>query len=268
MATTDAAKTLAWEPRAPKPRNKGKTMMIDFGPDQMGWTGLRGIEDLLEVCAESIDYAKIYAMNAVVMPKDVVKQAAKLYRDYGVAPFTGGILFEYAHLKNDIDGFINLLNELDIGGIEISENYITLSIDERNAYIDQFHKIGIDVSYEFGRKNPTGPLGLDELEAIVRDVTENHGVPHVIVEQCEIDEIAEKDPQVLDKLVKTPWFYKLLIEADPYRFPEQHAGMIKQFGPDVNLANIAPGQVYRLELMRLGIGRSVDYSFLDDLLKR
>jgi phosphosulfolactate synthase len=262
------AKTLAWEPRAPKPRDKGTTMMIDFGPDQMGWTGQRGIEDLLEVCADSIDYAKIYAMNAVVMPRAVVKKAAQLYRDYNVAPFTGGILFEYAHLKNDIDGFIGLLNELDITGIEISENYITLSIDERNAYIEQFKKLGIDVSYEFGRKNPTGPLSLDELEEIVTDVTENLGVPHVIVEQCEIDEIAEKDPTMLDKLIQTPWFYKLLIEADPYRFPGQHADMIKQFGPDVNLANIAPGQVYRLELMRLGIGRAVDYRFLDPLLNQ
>jgi len=262
------AKTLAWEARPPKPRDKGTTMMIDYGPDQMGWTGMRGIEDLLEICADAIDYAKIYAMNAVVMPRDVIKKAAKLYRDYNVAPFTGGILFEYAHLKNDVDGFIGLLNELDISGIEISENYIALSIDERNAYIDQFHKIGIDVSYEFGRKNPTGPLSLDELEAIVTDVTENHDVPHVIVEQCEIDEIAEKDPKALDTLANVPWFHKLLIEADPYRFPKQHADMVKQFGPDVNLANIAPGQVYRLELMRLGIGRAVDYSFLDPLLNQ
>ena len=260
------AQTLSWESRPPKPRDKGKTMMIDFGPDQLGWTGLRGIEDLLEVCADAIDYAKIYAMNAVAMPKNVVKKAAKLYRDYDVQPFTGGILFEYAYLKNDIEGYIQLLRELDIDGIEVSENYITLSDDERNSYIDKFKKLGIDVSYEFGRKNPTGPLSLDELEAIVTEAIDNLGVPHVIVEQCEIDELAEKDPQALDKLARTPWFHKILIEADPYRFPKQHAGLIKQFGPDVNLANIAPGQVYRLELMRLGVGRAVDYTLIRDLL--
>ncbi len=260
------APLLSWDNRPPKPREKGKTMMIDFGPDEMGWTVMSGIEGLLEMCADSIDYAKIYAMNAVIMPKDVVKKAAKLYRDYGVQPFTGGILFEYAYLKNDVDGYINLLKELDIAGIEVSENYITLTDDERKTYIDKFQGLGIDVSYEFGRKNPTGPLSLDELEGIVTDAIDNLGVPHVIVEQCEIDEIAEKDPKVLGELVKTPWFYKILIEADPYRFPKQHAQMIKDFGADVNLANIAPGQVYRLENMRLGIGRAVDYGTIQDLV--
>ncbi|MEQ8195448.1 MAG: phosphosulfolactate synthase [Rhodospirillales bacterium] len=266
MAPGTSDNAIGWENRAPKPRDRGKTMMIDFGPDQMGWTGLRGIEDLLDICADAIDYAKIYAMNAVVMPKDIVRRAAQLYRDHNVQPFTGGILFEYAHLKNNIDGFITHLNELNISGIEISENYITLTEDERDRYIERFQKIGIDVSYEFGRKNPEGPLSLDELESIVTGVTEGLGVPHVIVEQCEIDELAEKDPKALDTLAGLPWFHKILIEADPYRFPQQHAGLIKRFGPDVNLANIAPGQVYRLEGLRLGIGRAVDYSCLAGLL--
>lgn len=260
------AKTLTWDARPPKPREKGKTMMIDFGPDQMGWTGLRGIEDLLDICADAIDYAKIFAMNAVIMPRDMVKKIAALYSEYGVQPFTGGILFEYAYLKNEVDGFINLLNELDIKGIEVSENYITLSDDERKTYIDQFHKLGIDVSYEFGRKNPTGPLSLDELESIVTDAIDNLGVPHVIVEQCEIDEIAEKDPTVLDNLKSVPWFHKILIEADPYRFPQQHVELIQQFGPDVNLANVTAGQVYRLECLRLGIGRGIDYSLIKDMV--
>jgi phosphosulfolactate synthase len=39
--------------------------------------------------------------------------------------------------------------------------------------------------------------------------------------------------------------------------------LIKDYGPDVNLANIAPGQVMRLEGFRRGVGRAVNYSILD-----
>jgi len=37
---------------------------------------------------------------------------------------------------------------------------------------------------------------------------------------------------------------------------------VKTFGPEVNLANITPGQVLRLEGFRRGIGRAVDYSII------
>lgn len=55
--------------RSPKPRRRGITSMIDFGPDTFGWTGgEHGIRDLLSVAADYIDYAKIYAMNALLIP--------------------------------------------------------------------------------------------------------------------------------------------------------------------------------------------------------
>ena len=38
-------------PRSEKPRETGLTAMIDFGPDTFGWTGERGVHDLLE-CVE------------------------------------------------------------------------------------------------------------------------------------------------------------------------------------------------------------------------
>ena len=69
-------------------------------------------------------------------------------------------------------------------------------------------------------------------------------------------------PDAISALKAQPWFDRLLIEADPYRFPQQHADLVKTFGPEVNLANITPGQVLRLEGFRRGIGRAVDYSII------
>ena len=262
MTDTKTLQELALPPRPGKPRRRGITSMIDFGPDSLGWSGgERGISDLLDVAANYIDYAKIYAMNALLIPGDVVKRTTRLYLDAGVMPFAGGILFEYAWHRNEIDGLIALLKRLAIPGLEISENYVTLSEDQRARMIDRFQQAGIKVVYEFGRKNPEDPLSLDYLEGIVRAVAAQ-GIHHVTVEQCEMDLLAKDAPQSLQTLCAQDWFDQVVIEADPYRFPQQHVQMLRDFGRDVNLANIAPGQVLRLESFRQGVGRAVNYSLL------
>jgi phosphosulfolactate synthase len=255
--------TLALPPRSAKPRKRGITSMIDFGPDTFGWTGApEGIRNLLASCADYIDYAKIYALNALLLPRDTVKAAARTYREFGVTPFAGGILFEYAWQKNELDGLEKLLLDLEIGGLEISENYIALTPDERARAIERFQKRGIYIKYEFGRKNPTLPLALDELGAVVAAVGAQ-GIDQVIVEQSDFDMLVAARADAIPALKAQPWFERLLIEADPYRFPQQHVELIGTFGNEVNLANITPGQVLRLEGFRRGIGRAVDYSIIE-----
>ena len=142
--------------REGKPRKRGLTTMIDFGPDEMGWTGgAGGIESLLECAADYIDHAKIYAMNGLLLPEEAVKKAAKLYRDYDCHPFAGGMLFEYAYAKRELEGLEDLLRREELMGFEVSENYITLEDDERKTIIERFQKAGFDIVYEFGRKTPT-----------------------------------------------------------------------------------------------------------------
>ena len=255
--------TLSLPPRSAKPRARGITSMIDFGPDTFGWTGApEGIRNLLAACADYIDYAKIYALNALLMPRDTVKAAARTYREFGVTPFAGGILFEYAWQKNELDGLEKLLADLEIGGLEISENYVALTPDERAHAIERFQKRGIYVKYEFGRKNPAAPLALDELGAVVEAVG-RQGIEHVIVEQSDFDMLVAARADAIPALMAQSWFDRLLIEADPYRFPQQHVELIRTFGVEVNLANITPGQILRLEGFRRGIGRAVDYSIIE-----
>jgi phosphosulfolactate synthase len=262
VADTLAAPELALPPRSRKPRRRGVTSMIDFGPDTFGWTGAEGgIRNVLEVAADYIDYAKIYAMNALLMPRAVVKRAARCYRDAGVTPFAGGILFEYAWQRGEIEPLITLLMRLDIPGLEISENYISLKDDERDRAIDRFQKAGISVVYEFGRKNPGEAMSIEYLGRIVESVA-GHGIHHVTVEQCEMDLLVRDSPDAIAALAAQPWFDHVVIEADPYRFPQQHVQLLRDFGADANLANITPGQILRLEGFRRGIGRAVNYSLL------
>ena len=251
--------TFSLPPRSAKPRRRGLTSMIDFGPDTFGWTGgENGIRDLLSVAAGYIDYAKIYAKNALLIPGDVLKRTVALYRDADVKPFAGGILFEYAWQRGQVDDMIAHLKRLGIGGIELSENYVELTDDERHRAIERLQAGGLQVVYEFGRKNPEEALGTEYLRGIVDSVAA-HGIDHVTIEQCEIDLLAADKPDVLLGLAREPWFEHLVIEVDPYRFPDQHVKILRDFGNDVNLANVTAGQVLRLEGFRQGIGRAVNY---------
>ena len=254
---------LALPPREAKPRRKGITAMIDFGPDSFGWTGPNGVADLLGAAAGYIDYAKIYALNALLLPDAFTRDVVGLYRDADIVAYAGGILFEHAYRQRATDEIAPLLRRLGIPALEISENYVTLDDDERRRFIDSFDKDGFQVIYEFGRKQPDAPFALDALRALVKDAMEA-GAHHVIVEQSEIDALVAANPNALRELAALDWFEHLLIEADPYRFPQQHAELLRAFGPDVNLANIAPGQCLRLEGLRRGIGRAVNYGILDE----
>ena len=251
--------SLRLDARPLKPRTRGLTSIIDYGPDNMGWTGPRGIADLLECAAGYIDFAKIYALNALLLPMAVVQKSIRLYGDADVICYSGGILFEHAHRRGQVADLLPFLAGLGFGALEISENYVTLSDDERRRYFDQCNRAGLAVIYEFGRKNPETPIDLDGVGAIVRGARDA-GVEHIVIEQSEITLTAREDPGVLAQLAQQPWFDHVLIEADTFDFPRHHVQLLRDFGRDVNLANIAPGQALRLEGLRQGIGRAVDYA--------
>lgn len=232
--------------------------MIDFGPDTFGWTGPAAIHDLIACAGEYIDYAKIYALNTMLIPEPVAKTIITTYAAAGVIPYSGGILFEYAWRRRALDEMMSLLDRIGLSVLEMSENYISLEQDQRLTLIERFRSRGFRVIYEFGRKNPEAAFASDELRRLVSDMTAA-GVVHVIVEQSEIDML---DQKAVTQLLQQDWFASLLIEANPYQFPQQHAEMLTRYGPDINLANVTAGQVLRLEGLRQGIGRAVDYRLM------
>ena len=258
---------LTWDhPRDDRKNRKGRTIIMDFGPDYLGWTGTRGLADLLEAAGNFIDTAKIWVLNAVMLPDAYLKEAVRLYRAHDIEVFAGGLLFEYAYIKNDVDGLIARLDHLGLRGVEISENYATLNDNQRLAFIEQFTKAGIMPVFEYGRKHPETPMELAELETVVQRVS-SAGAHHVIVEQGEFDLLERERPDDVQALRGADWFEQIYIEVDSDRFPHQHIDLISRFGPTVNLANVAPGHVIRLEAFRRGLGRPLDYPFFRELLK-
>lgn len=247
--------------RPAKPRSRGMTAVIDFGPGVAGWTTPQGLKDFLGLTAGFIDLAKIYALNSLLLPPAPLRQIVETYRSHEIGVYAGGILFELALQNDAVEQLPALLSDLGIEALEVSENYLELSSDARLRHIDWLRSHGLGVVYEFGRKNPDTPFEPRELELLVKSM-EEAGAQHVIVEQSEIDAFEAHDPGCTVALAREPWFASVLIECDPNRFPAQHAGLVTEIGPEVNLANVTPAQVMAVECMRRGIGRPVDYALI------
>lgn len=253
------------EPREDSSQRKGKTIVIDCGPDLSGWTGRHGLADLLEAFGDYIEYAKIATLNAAILPKPFLIDTIRQYEASGVRTFADGLLFEYAFLKNEIAGMVELLKHLGLGGVEVSENYIKLTEDERRFHIEALIKAGIDVVFEYGEKYPDTPLSVDDLDRVIKDVSEI-GVKHVVVEQGECELLATERPDQLDAMKAAPWMSDVFIEVETGVFPKPQIDLLNQFGPEANIANVAPAHVYKLEMLRRGRGRWIDYPFFKDLV--
>ena len=246
--------------RDAKPRQRGITSVIDWGPDTFGWGGgASGVRNALECAADYIDFAKIFAPNLLLMPQPTLRAAIDCYRDFGVSVYAGGVLFEYAWVRNELESMVRLLQRLGLDALEVSENCISLTRDQRLGAIEQLQRRGLKVVYEYGAKDPKQPMELSDLDAIMLDLR-RLGIEYLTLEQSELDLLAAERPADMQALKQSDWFERVLIEADPYRFPQQHAQMIQEMGNHVNLANVTLGQALRLEGLRRGIGRAVGYS--------
>jgi len=248
--------------RPGKPRRRGITSLIDRGPDLGGWLGLRGTRDFLEVAAPYVDYAKIYAVQSLMLPAAWIARKIRLYRRYRVEPYAGGVLMELAWQQRRMTGYFRLVKKLGFQTIEVSENFVKLSPKERRATIrEAVEEHDLSVVWEYGSKEPWAPLLVDDFVAAAHEALES-GATHVVLEQSEVEGLRESNPDALAALGSKIGAEYLVFEADPLQFPRPHVWLLQTFGPEVSLGNVHPDQVIRVEEMRRGIGRPVGFSLL------
>lgn len=156
-----------------------------------------------------------------------------------------------------MEPFLQYADDLGFTGIEVSDGTLSLSTKERRRAIQSAKAYGFKVATEVGKKNGT-PIPVLRMQQIIADDLEA-GADRVIIEGREsgkgvgiFDQNGNVKEAEMEALVHgLPNLESVLIWEAPLK--SQQVSLIKRFGPNVNLGNIAPEETLALEALRCGL---------------
>lgn len=229
-----------------KPRARGLTHVIDRG------LSVAEVDSLMEVAGDCVDVVKLGWGTALVSAN--LRQKLERYAAREVPVVLGGTLTELAIRQGRVEGLIAWLRELGLRHVEVSDGTIAIDPSVKRELIERLAR-EFTVLAEVGSKDVDFIMApYVWVEQIQSDL--DAGAWKVIAEAREsgtagiyratgevrtglIDEIAHAvDPD-------------LLIFEAPRR--EQQVWLLKRFGTECNLGNIAADDVLSLETLRLGL---------------
>jgi len=245
--------------RSEKPRNYGITSLIDNGvPTQY-------FIDVIESDAHLIDLVK-FGWCTGLITKDLEKKIECLVKN-NVEYYFGGTLFEKALSQNKMDEFYKFLKQYNCKIMEVSDGTLTIPGKEKAKHISAFAK-------EFYVLSEVGKKDIEEADhmPISRWIDEIHndlaaGAKKVILESRESGKSGICDAQgnlrtdLVSSISKSRFRASDAIWEAPNKMLQ--TSLISSIGPNVNLANIAFGDVIGLETLRLGVRSDTFHLFND-----
>jgi phosphosulfolactate synthase len=232
--------------RSRKPRQHGITHVLDKG------LSCAEVDGLMEVAGHAVDIVKLGWGTALVTGNLTAKLAR--YAAHGIPVVLGGTLTEIALRDGRLDGLIAWCKELGIAHIEVSDGSIALDARRKCEIVARLAQ-DFTVFSEVGSKDDERIMApyrwVEEIQAELAA-----GAWKVVAEARESGNagIFRPDGEVrmglIDEIVHAIDPAQLIFEA-PQR--AQQVWFIKRFGCEVNLGNIAPGDVLSLETLRLGL---------------
>lgn len=237
--------------RNAKPRKSGQTMVIDKG------LGLHAFEDLLSTSASYIDLVKIGFGTSPLYPTDLLKEKIELARKHGIQMMPGGTFLEVAVSQNAVSECFHMIRSLGFSAIEVSDGTIDMSRPLRNELILRGLESDLTVFTEYGKKLFGSTIDLEELlDTVHEDMA--CGASIVTIEAREsgagvgiFDANGRVRDDELQQIVeKLPEQSKIMWEA-PQKSQQVH--LLQTLGPEVNLGNVAPHDIYSLESLRRGL---------------
>ncbi len=218
------------------------------------------VDGLLEVAGDSVDIVKLGWGTALVSANLAPK--LECYAAAGIPVVLGGTLTEIAIRQGRVDGLIEWLRELGLRHVEISDGTIELDPSVKRELIER-------LAGEFTVFAEVGSKDVDFIMA-----------PYVWVEQIQSDlqagawkVIAEARESGTAGIYRangeprTGLIEEIAHSVDPGRLifdaprHAQQVWLLKHFGPECNLGNIAPADVLSLETLRLGLRSDTVESF-------
>jgi phosphosulfolactate synthase len=233
-------------PRAPKPRDRGLTHVIDKG------LNLREIEGLFDTAGDYVDVVKL-GWGTSYVTRNLEKKIA-LYRSFETPVVCGGTLFEAVVARGKLDDYKRWLVDHRFSHVEISDGAVEIPRAQKLELIADLAR-DFTVLSEVGSKDADVNYApylwvqwiKEELQA---------GAWKVITEAREsgtagiFRPTGEMRTGLVDEIAHEIDVADLIFEAPA---KSAQAWFVKQFGPEVNLGNIPPDEVIPLETLRLGL---------------
>ena len=242
--------------RPAKPRQNGLTLLLDKG------LAPRQVEDVVDGAADYIDFAKLGWGTAVITPG--LERKLDVYREAGIPVYFGGTLFEAFFLRNQLDTYRRLLAEFKIEHVEVSDGSVPMEHDEKLEAIRLLAQDATVVS-EVGSKDAEKIMPPYKWVQLIQAELEA-GSWKVICEARESGTAGLFRPNgevrsgLVEEIVDMVGQDRVIFET-PQK--AQQVWFIQQFGPNVNLGNIAPSEIIPLETLRLGLRGDTLFEFLD-----
>jgi len=209
-------------------------------------------EGLLETAGEIVDIVKLGWGTALVSAN--LRPKLERYAAAGIPVVLGGTLTEIAIRQGRVEGLVAWLRELGLRHVEVSDGTIALEETVKRELIERLaHEF--TVLAEVGNKDADFIMApyvwVEQIEGDLRA-----GAWKVIAEARESGTAgiyrADGEPRtgLIDEIAHAVDPGRILFEA-PRR--EQQVWLLKRFGSECNLGNIAADDVLSLETLRLGL---------------
>ena len=242
--------------RVKKPRNHGITMVMDKG------LSIEETRNFISISGPYVDVVKLGFGTSYVTPNLDKKLA--VYREADIPIYFGGTLFEAFLIRGQLDDYISICKEYQVGYMEVSDGSVNIDHKEKCRIIERLTKYGTVLS-EVGSKDaahiipPYKWIELMRAELLA-------GATYVIAEAREAGNVGiyrgsgeVREGLVQEILTQIP-AEKILWEA-PQK--SQQLYFIELVGANVNLGNIAPNEMIALEAMRIGLRGDTFDLYLD-----
>jgi phosphosulfolactate synthase len=210
------------------------------------------VDGLLEVSGDSVDIVKLGWGTALVSAN--LKPKLERYASHGIPVVLGGTLTEIAIRQGRVDGLVAWLRELGLRHVEISDGTITLEADVKRELIERLSREFV-VLAEVGNKDADFIMApYIWVEQIERDLAA--GAWKVIAEARESGTAGiyrangEVRTGLIDEIAHAVDTDRLIFDAPLH---QQQVWLLKRFGTECSLGNIAPADVLSLETLRLGL---------------
>jgi phosphosulfolactate synthase len=210
------------------------------------------VDGLLEVAGDCVDVVKLGWGTALVSAN--LKPKLERYAAHGIPVVLGGTLTELAIRQGRVDGLAAWLRELGLRHVEISDGTIEIEPGVKHELIERLSR-EFTVFAEVGSKDADFIMApYVWVEQIERDL--DAGAWKVIAEARESGTAGiyrangEVRTGLIDEIVHSIDKERLIFDAP---LQKQQVWLLKRFGTECNLGNIAPADVLSLETLRLGL---------------